>query len=188
MATEEDIIKHWEHPIEPHESTNLYKLLTVLHSENKRLDANLDDLYDERFLDTATGKELEKIGELVGINRKDQESDEKLRVRIRAGFAAAASDSTYESFASAVLSILDASPKAIDIKTPPETHPKVVEVEVDGAVMSESPLTDSELQVLLNGAVSVDAKVNITKTGTFGFDGDDDSLEGFNEGTWSVGI
>lgn len=184
----DDIVENWDHPIDPHESTNLYKLLEVVASENKRIDIELDELYDNRFLGTATGTELEKIGDLVGVIRKTDEGDSKLRKRIRGAFAAHASDTTYESFTAAAISILDASPDTVSFLTPPETQPKVVEIQLDGAVLDESPLTESELTVLLNGALSIDARLQITNTGTFAFTGDDTSLEGFNEGTWSAGI
>jgi hypothetical protein len=76
----------------------------------------------------------------------------------------------------------------VSFLTPPETQPKVVEIQLDGAVLDENPLTESELTILLNGALSIDARLQITNTGTFAFTGDDTSLEGFNEGTWSAGI
>lgn len=184
----DEIIDNWDHPIQLHESTNLYSLLKILASENKRIDLELDRVYDDRFLATASGQSLEKMGDLVGIDRKTKEQDKKLRKRIRAAFAASASDTTYESFASAALSILDADSGAIEIKTPPETPAKIVRLNVDGSVLEENPLTEDELSVILSAALSIDAKLEITETGTFAFDGDDASLEGFNEGTWSVGI
>lgn len=188
MATKKDIIENWNHPIDPHESTNLHSLIEVIASENERIDVELDDLYDERFLDTATGHELEKIGQLIGIKRKEGESNEKLRTRIKAGFSAAASDTTYESFASASLSILDTNPSAINIKTPPQSGSKVVEIEIDGKVINDNILNESEVSLLLNKSLSIDARVDVVITGTFGFDGSNPNLKGWNEGTWSSTI
>lgn len=184
----EEIVKDWDHPIQPHETDNLYKLLEVISSENDRLDLELNELYENRFLDTATGLELEKVGDLVGVNRKTGESDGKLRKRIRGAFAAQASDTTYESFANTAISILEADLSEIEFVTPPDTPPKVVEIQLDGSVFNGIPLTKNELVILLNGAVSIDARVRIKETGTFAFDGNDSSLKGFNEGTWSVGV
>jgi hypothetical protein len=185
---EADILDNWNHPIEPGGDGNLKKLLEVVASENRRLDIELDELYDNRFLGSATGTELEKIADLVGVLRKTDEEDPKFRKRIRGAFAAKASDTTYESFTSATLSILDAGPGSVVFKTPPDTNPKVVEVQVDGSVFDESPLTKDELVVLLNGALSIDARATVSESGTFAFGGDDSSLEGFDEGTWSVGL
>jgi len=184
----DDIIKKWDHPIDPGGTENLRKLLAVVASENQRIDIELDELYDNRFLDTATGVELEKIGDLVGINRKTDEKDKKLRKRIRGAFAAKASDTTYDAFTAATLSILEADAQDVTFITPPDTNPKIVEVQADGAILDQSPLTKDELVILLNGALSADARAQITNTGTFAFSGGDASLEGFNEGTWSVGI
>lgn len=185
----EEVIENWDHPINPHESDNLYKLLKVLVSENKRIDIELDELYDNRFLDTATGVQLEKIAELVGVIRKTNESDDKLRKRIRGAFAANASDTTYDSFTSTALSILEAGPNQVSFVTPPETPPKTVEIKLDGEVFENNVLTEDELIILLNGALSIDAKAQITQTGTFAFENDvTDGLEGFDEGTWSVGV
>jgi hypothetical protein len=184
----DDIVQNWDHPIQLSEQDKLHKLLEVVASENRRLDIELDELYDNRFLDTATGVQLEKIGELVGVIRKQDEQDPKLRKRIRGAFAAKASDTTYESFTSAALSILEAEPSAVEFTTPPQANPKTVEIAIDGSVLENIPLTQDELVVLLNGALSVDAQAKIKETGTFAFSGDNTSLEGFNEGTWSVGI
>lgn len=184
----EDIVREWDHPIQPTKGDNLHKLLEVVATENERLDIELDSLYDNRFLGSATGIELEKIGDLVGINRKTDEEDEKLRKRIRGAFAAKASDTTYDAFTAATLSILEADAQDVTFITPPDTNPKIVEVQADGAILDQSPLTKDELVILLNAALSADARAQITNTGTFAFSGGDASLEGFNEGTWSVGI
>lgn len=183
-----DIIENWDHTIQPHHDDSMYKLLEVISSENNRLDIELDELYDNRFLSTATGNELEKIGDLVGVIRKNNESDVKLRKRIRGAFAAFASDTTYNSFTAAAISILDGSADSVAFITPPDSDPKTVTIEVDGAVVDANPLTVSEIVVLLNGALSVDAQLNINQVGTFAFDSNDESLEGWNDGTWSAEI
>lgn len=180
-----DIIQHWDHPIEVYESMTLYDLIQLPLKENRRLDLELEQLYEDKFLDSASGKELEKIAELVGTKRKTREQDDKFRKRIRAEFAAQASDASYESFATAMLSILGTNAQAVDIRTPPVSPDKVVEVEVDGSVIEKNPLSRNELASLLDRTVSGGARVDLIVTGTFAFAGDDSALEGWNEGTWS---
>jgi len=183
---EADIIENWDYPISIEEDDNLYKLLEVLASENRRLDLEIESIYENRFVKTATGNELEKLGEYVGITRKTGEPDSKLRFRITGGFISQASDTTYDAFASAALVILDTNSGAVEFITPPDSvGPKIVELRVDGSIIDNHPLTLDELQVLLNGALSVDARCEIVVSGTFAFGGDDASLKGFNEGTWS---
>jgi len=184
----DDIIDNWDGPVSLEPGDNLYKLLQVVGSENRRLDLELESLYDNRFVDTATGRELEKLGRYVGVTRKTDEKDDKLRIRINAAFASQASDTTRDSFATVALVVLDADAESVSFSSPPETEPKTVELTVDGSIIDASPLTIDEIQVLLNGALSVDAQAVIISGGSFAFAGDDASLEGFNEGTWSSTI
>jgi len=182
----EDIVENWDHPVDLREEDDLYKLLQVVARENQRLDLDIEYIYDNKFVGTATGAELEKIGKLVGVRRKTAEGDEKLRKRIKAEFAVQASDTTFEQFASTTLTLLETEPEAIEINTPPETPAKVVEVEIDGSVLDDNILTKSEIVDMLNRVVSVDARVDLIETGTFAFAGGDESLKGWGEGTWSV--
>ena len=188
----ETLVENWDTPLQLHSTNNLYKLFQVVASEHDRIDKQIEEIKQNRFLESASGTELEKLGDLVGINRKTREGDGKLRTRIRGGFYAHASTTTYESFTSAALSILDARPGAVDFRHPPETPPKIVRVRVDGGVIVNNALTADELITLLNGSVSVDAIVEIEQLGTFTFDGDkpDTTIEqqakGWDEGTWSV--
>lgn len=184
----EDIIENWDHEIQPNERDNLHKLLEVVASQNARLDVDLDEIYDNRFLGTATGNELEKIGELVGVVRKRDEPDKKLQKRIRGAFSAHASDTTYRTFTSIALSILEATPESVEFITPPESNPKQIELQLDGSILEQNPLAKEELVILLNGSVSIDAEVVINEIGTFAFAGDDDTLEGWDKGTWSVAV
>jgi hypothetical protein len=180
-----DITEHWEHPVPLSPETDLYKLLEATDKENSRINLDIESLYDNRFIETATGEELEKIGELVGVRRKNAEGDEKLRKRITAEFIAQASDTTYRTFAIATLAILETNPRAIDIEKPPDSVDKVVNLYVDGGALADNPLTNTEIASLLDRTVSAGGKVNIIEQGTFAFDGDESTLEGFNEGTWS---
>lgn len=181
----EDIIKNWDHPIELTEDKNLYDLLLVLSKENRRIDLDLEELYDDRFLDSASGEELKKIAKLVNAEMKTGEGEEKFRKRVRGEFAVQASDTTYESFATILLSILEANASSVEITTPPDTHDKVVEVRVDSGIINENPLSMSEINDLLDRTVSAGARVDIYETGAFAFAGDDTTLAGWDDGTWS---
>lgn len=186
MATETaDIIENWDHPINLTEGDAFYDLLLVLSRENRRISLDIEELYDDRFLSTATGTELEKLGNFVGVKRKNGESDDKLRKRIEGEFLAQASDATYETLGHIVLQILETTKEAVTIDTPPTTPSKVVKVTVDGSVIEDSILNSTELANLFDKAVSADAKVNLIQDATFAFAGDDPALEGWDEGTWS---
>jgi hypothetical protein len=187
-AQDPDIVENWKYPIPVEEKTELYKLLQVSSKENKRINLDIETIYNNRFVTSATGDELEKIGELVGVRRKTAEGDKKLRKRIRGEFAAQASDTTFETFAVAALSILDADPDNISIEKPPTTVDKVVNLYVDGGILDDNPLSNTEITDLLDRTVSAGAKVNLIETGTFAFAGDNTNLKGWDDGTWSSTI
>lgn len=184
----DDLINNFDYPKPLQRNPNVYGLLGVIGEETNRLDLDNEQLYDQRFLKTATGSELEKLAEEVGITRRDGETDEHLRKRIYAEYVALRSDTTYDQFATAVMDITDANENEFTIATPPNTdYKKVVEVELQQNVLEESILTQDEIVSFLNRALSVDARAIILVEGTFGFSGDPDN-EGFGEGTWTSSI
>jgi phage-related baseplate assembly protein len=185
---DEDIIENWDYPVPLTDDKDLTALVTASTGEAQRIEIEAEQIYDDKFVSTATGKELEKIGDLVGVERKNAESDNKLRKRIQAEFAAQSSDTTFDNFASNALSILEARPSEVELTTPPEAPEKTVILNVDGSVIDENPLTRTELQSLLNRTLSSGGSVDIKETGTFAFAGGDDALEGWGEGTWSATI
>lgn len=179
------IEESWDSPVRAFENKDIYQLLQVSGDENQRLKDAIATLREQTFLETATGEELEKIGEFVGIRRKEAEDDAKLRFRIKAEFIAQASDTTYPTFVEATAEILQAEPGQFTIQTPPDTTQKVISLDVDGGILDSIPLTDSELADILNDMVSADARIDIVRHGNFAFAGDDSTLKGFNDGTWS---
>lgn len=183
---ESKIVQNWNHAISIEKSDNLYKLLEVVGLENQRIDLDIEELYENRFIENATGKELEKLGDYVGVNRKIGESDKKLRHRIRSAFLAQASGATYDDFVKTMFAILQTKKDSVHVITPPDSSPKVVKLEIDGSVINKHVLTKTELAILLSKSVSADARVDIIEQGTFAFDSsENDGLKGWDEGTWS---
>lgn len=181
----DDLIDNFDYPKPLNSNPTIYGLLGVFGEETNRLDLDIEHLYDQRFLDTATGNELRKLAEEVGLKRRDEETDEHLRRRIYAEYAVHRSDTTYDQFASAIQNITGASDTQVDITTPPNTsNNKVVDVTLPLNVIDGSPLAGSEIREYLSKALSVDARAEVFIEGTFGFVGDEDN-KGFNNGTWS---
>lgn len=183
----DDVIDALDFPRPYNSDPHLYDLLSVLTSEHRRIDLDAEQLYDQRFIETATSRELEKIAFEVGVQRRDGETDEHLRKRVYGAYIAQSSDATYDTFAEAIIQLLDASDGQFTIETPPTTAAKTVEITIDAAVIDASPLTNTEIESILEDIISVDGTVNLIVGGTFGFDGDPDN-EGFNEGTWSGAV
>lgn len=182
-----DTVDNFDYPKPLNQDPDIYKLMDVLSSENDRLDLDIEHLYDQRFIESASGEELEKIAFEVGVKRRNGESDRKLRRRVYAAYAAQASDTTYETVAAAILQTIPATPSQVDLVTPPQSGAKNIDVTIDLAAVEDSPFTETEIVDQLERIISADASVNILIEGTFGFAGNT-SNEGFNVGTWSSSV
>lgn len=181
----DDIVGAWDLPVPPTQGNEIHGLLSVLVSELDRIDDEIETTYDDRFIGTADGEELAKIGDPVGALREAGESDDHFRKRLQTIYGARASGATYDDFAQIALSALDAGPSDVSLEVPPQPLDATVTIQVDSQTITDSPFEESEIADLLRDSISAGHDVVIEKTGTFAFDGDDGTLEGFDEGTWS---
>ena len=64
-------------------NSNIINILKALYNSNKILETKSEDeVYDQMFLITATGDDLDKIGEELGFRREVGQSDEDFRLLI----------------------------------------------------------------------------------------------------------
>lgn len=90
-----DVVERWPYDFQNiNRDDDLYAYLGVYANELQRLDAFLDELYEQRYVATATGRELEKLGAEVGVTRRSGEGDDSYALRVALGKAIAASDGT----------------------------------------------------------------------------------------------
>lgn len=172
--------------VEIDEDDPLAALLRTLVSQLHRLDSEIDQIYDERFIDSATGRELELLGANVGVEPRTNESDESLRARVRAGYRIAISDGTFEAVGRAALALLDAAPDDVRLRGPPTTDGGVGQAIVPGALIDASPLTRAEIADELSRAVPLGHRMEVVREEGFQFDSDGQaSGEGFGQGAWT---
>ena len=178
-----DIEAKFQEDLFPIRNKELYDLFRVYTTQLYYLDIQIDEIYDNRFIDTARGRELELLGGNVGVPRKTGEPDDKYRIRVKAGFARASADTTFENFANIVLSVLQTDKSNVEITTP---NPKVARIKTTSAVVDASPFTTEEIIEMLDESLEMDAKTEIEVQGSFSFDGPNvEDGTGWNEGTWT---
>lgn len=167
--------------IVPEEDEAIYELLASVQVAFDDVDVEVQALSEQRFLDTATGVELEKFGREVGVTRETNEPDDELRSRIRIARVAARSDGTIEDIG-AIFDLLFDSPERITIGT--VTGEPALEVDIPSEMIDAIPLTRAQLEDELLSVVPAGDGIQITTFEDFAFDGTSDG-QGFDQGTWA---
>jgi uncharacterized phage protein gp47/JayE len=147
------------------ENEAVYDILVAMEQELDRVDVQADELMEQRFLDTATGLELQKLAGEVGVKRRTNESDESLRYRATLAKAISSSEGTTEEFVEILRLAFSENIENISLTTTVDA-PQIT-VEVPGVAIDNSPLTRSELEDELDDAIPAGDTVNLIASDTF---------------------
>jgi len=143
-------------------------ILKTLKRQLDRLDIEIDELYEERLIDTANGEHLERIAARYDLDRKRGESDEKLRLRTRAARLVAQSRGTYEDIARVALAVLDTEPEQVNLIRPSKSGKKGTGVlRVSSAALDGTPFSDAELISILSDAAVGGHRITIESGDAF---------------------
>jgi hypothetical protein len=166
----------------------LHTVIHALQTDVDRFDAAVRKQYRNLFVETASGPFLDLLADRYNLNRRSNESDSRLRRRIKARIAAASSDGSFDDLASIVLFVLDAAPNQVRLLTPSNTGTEAtVIVQTTTEVLDATKFSNDEIVDLLNDSVPIGAAIELRTDGTFQFDGPNytpDPNTGFGEGTW----
>jgi len=188
-TTTDDVVDRWPYGFQAiPDGEPLYEYLSVFSSELKRLNTDIQSLADERFIETATGQELERLGAEVGVTRRGGESDDSLRLRVQIGKAVAASNGTAEDIRTILAIVFDQS----DLESITVSHvagAPVLSFQIPTSLINDIPLTATELEAELREAVPAGSDVTVITDDVFTFVGENDTAPsyagGFGEGEWS---
>lgn len=187
IRTAED---EWESAIDFADGSNTHRLIEALLSTYDNVDDDLVDVYDQTHIDSATGRELDQFGELVNVERKYNEGDEKYRARIKAAFRASTMGATFDQFVEFCANTLDTNIANLNFNTPYESEPATVTVGANSSVYDSVGLTAGEIVELFGKGVPAGHKVNVIEGGTFRLkeDGDtDDATKGLTSDSITAG-
>jgi hypothetical protein len=149
------------------EGDELAAILKTFIDALDRLDADMDDIYDNRFIESATNEQLELLAANVGVERKSGESETSFRSRTRAGYLIAISEGTYEDVAKATLALLNTGSSGITFENPPNTNGGVGRIELQQTIIDDSALTQQEIADELTEAVPLGHRIEIISTDTW---------------------
>lgn len=161
-----DLVENWPYGFQYiGEQNPLYDYLSVHATELSRVDAFIDELYEQRFVQTATGAELDTLGAAVGVSRQATESDERLRFRITLAKAVAASNGTASDIQAILREAFGAD--ADEIITRRVSGKPVVQFEIPVPLIEDLPLTVGAFETQLEQAFPCGYGVDVIRGDTF---------------------
>jgi len=185
----DDVVAQWPYEFQSiSDGEPLYNYLSVYVSELQRLNSTIGDLTDQRFIETATGPELERLGVEVGVTRQAGESDDSLRLRVQIGKAVAASTGTPEDIRT-ILSIAFGEDALESIVVSHVGGSPVLSFEIPSSLINDIPLTAEQFEDELREAFPAGSDVEVITDDVFTFVGENETAPsyagGFGQGKWS---
>lgn len=147
-----------------------YDLIETLGQQYTDIYDDIEQLYDERLVQSASGSHLDRLGAKFDVERKTNETDDELRTRIIATRKASLSDGSYSDIADVAATALDVNPSQLNIRRPSDTNTAgTAEVRVSGTTISNAPLSQSTIDQLLSDAAVAGHTVDLISTDVFTF-------------------
>ena len=158
-----------------------YDILQTIETEYDRIDVEADELLEQRFIESATGRELEKLAREVGVIRQTGESDERFRFRTLIAKAVTRSSRDITEFAQ-LLELLFGDLVSTVSLSGADDKPVVI-MTVSDIIIDTIPVTKEVLEDLLSQVLPSSDSLEIVLDDTFAFAGETNA-GGFNEGVW----
>lgn len=168
-TTTPDVVRNWPYDFQTISTGGEhYDYLGAFASELRHIDVFIEELYEQRFIETATNRELEKLGAGFGATREAGEDDDAFRYRARLRKAIAASDGTPEDI-EGILAIAfgDDALETIDISH--STGSPVLQIDIPQTEIDDIPLTRSEFESIFEKAFPAGHGISVTTSDTFVF-------------------
>jgi len=158
--------QNWDSALAFTGGSNTHTLFKALLSSYNSVDDDIESLYEQTHINSATGAELDQFGELVNVERKSNESDAKYRARIKATFRASTMGATFDQYVEFCTSVLQTDVANLNFNTPYESQPATVIVGADGDVYNSVGFTAEEIVSLLEKGVPAGHRVEVVEGGT----------------------
>lgn len=154
---------------QPYRRTEDAALLGYLRSYTRylqRVGRAIHTLYEQRYLDTATGAELAKLSAAVGVTRGPNETDDRFRFRIQLAQAVAVSNGTAEDIKTVLKQVFDKETLSTITFERQRSQP-VVDVEIPTAALTEIPVSTGVFEQQLARAFPCGYGVRVITTDSF---------------------
>ncbi len=161
-----DITANWPfRKIVPTDDEAISDFISVFEDELDRLDNTINTLQTERFVDTATGTQLDLLAAEVGITRETNENDDTLRLRVLLRKAAANSDGSLPDIARLLQIVFGDDKDKVTLSA--VTDEPVLKVTVPSALLDSTPISTTRLETILEDALPASDGLVILTDETF---------------------
>lgn len=167
------------YPTDP--GTDWDKLLEVILEEFEREHQVIDAILSGRYIDDATGAQLNKIGEFWQVERRDQEGDDLYRARIKAQFPRHTSRATIDEVIEASATLLDTHPQRFDIHENFDIEPARFDIVVEEIALHDAGVSIDDYQQLIQDIKPAGVKAVATIGSQFTYRSHSDFDDGVND-------
>ncbi len=163
-----DIVANWPFDeIVPTEEEAVYDIILAVESAINEVDNEIDTLYEQRFLDSATGRQLELLAAEVGVVRETNEGDDSLRLRAQLRKALSNSNGTVDDLARLLKIAFGDDTNKISVSV--DAAEPIVELTIPSALIDDLPITRVRLQSILEDSLPGSDSLQILTDDTFAF-------------------
>jgi len=142
-------------------------LIAALASEFEDFEATLKDVDVAKFVDTATGARLDRLGDVFDVDRETGESDDKYRIRIKVALRELLSSGTVQEIKSAIAVLLDVDESEVVIDEPYDVESARIDVGVFESELEEREISIAEFDDFVDGLAAGGVGIQTFALGTF---------------------
>lgn len=150
-----------ETPLFVESGSDFQSIFQAIAAEYDRLDSDHTTVAEQTHVDTATGSELEYIGQLVGVTRRANETDDQLRQRIKIRGGAAVSSGTTDEVMKLAKLAFEADYDDLSFSTDFAQNPGEFSIVSYQTPSSSTVLTEATLETELENAVPYGHRVTV---------------------------
>jgi hypothetical protein len=156
-------------------------LLDTLAAEFRTDLGLIDQLTAAKYIDTAQGAQIERIGDLVGVPKRTDETYESYRRRVKLAIPSSTRSATITDVTEMSAFLLECDLPDIEYVEAPSVEPARFDLQINENVFSETTSTVSEFEGLLQKIKPAGVKARATVGKQFTHRSEDDADAGTND-------
>lgn len=147
--------------------SNNYKLISIIAQRFDDIEQVINDIKNAHFVDFAGGKSLEYLASLFNIRRKQNETDDHFRARIKLAFSKISNMATINDIKEIIATTLQTETSRVKVKDRYDLESAHFEVWVWLQDLNNAGLTLEDFKALLKAIKPAGVRLSAFQQGTF---------------------